>query len=323
MNDTIDIAAFATQVRAALADLPPEQVDDLTDGLEADLAERLEDAPDAGLGDPGEYAAELRAAAGYPTATGTGRRPQPLRELQRELRDLPEAWRAFTARHRWAKATSDLLVALKPTWWVFRGWVLYLLIGSTLIGQAPVPGNPFGWFLLIGAVIVSVQFGRGAWLGNTTSASIQRVLNVTLAVLALPIATSVAGWYAGQVAYPEDTWVPSRLMIDGRTIDNIFVYDELGQPIEQAQLFDQDGKPLDLVQDGSLYLYTRSGTIVVPSEDTPGESGWNVYPLRSATQSDLEDGEIDGRPRAATPPFDEVRPLSDVTQEEGPATLEE
>ena len=36
---TPEIVEFAQGVRAALADLPAEEVDDLTEGLEADLAE--------------------------------------------------------------------------------------------------------------------------------------------------------------------------------------------------------------------------------------------------------------------------------------------
>ena len=61
-----DIAAFAAAVRDALADLPRGEVDELTDGLEADLTDRsLEpDAPD--LGDALAYADELRLAAGLP-----------------------------------------------------------------------------------------------------------------------------------------------------------------------------------------------------------------------------------------------------------------
>jgi len=37
------IEEFATAVRAALGDLPADEVDDLTDGLEADLTERAAD----------------------------------------------------------------------------------------------------------------------------------------------------------------------------------------------------------------------------------------------------------------------------------------
>lgn len=105
------VSAYAAAVRAALRDLPPDQVDELTDGLEADLAEALEDregpvvtgeiplgrlaaaagaTPPTGsaamidltrrFGPAADYAAELRTAAGLasgvadaaPAATGGG-----------------------------------------------------------------------------------------------------------------------------------------------------------------------------------------------------------------------------------------------------------
>ena len=79
------VAAYVSEVRAELADLPAEDVDDLTGGMEADLSEL---ATESGgdligrLGTPGLYAAELRAAAGLPDrAVGSGgRQHRPLRE---------------------------------------------------------------------------------------------------------------------------------------------------------------------------------------------------------------------------------------------------
>ena len=40
-----DVAAFAAAVRDALADLPREEVDDLTDGLEGDLRHKSRSPP--------------------------------------------------------------------------------------------------------------------------------------------------------------------------------------------------------------------------------------------------------------------------------------
>ncbi|RMI02417.1 HAAS signaling domain-containing protein, partial [Cellulomonas triticagri] len=70
------VADYAAEVRTHLADLPQDQVDDLTDGLEADLADALADPTGrpadmppgltARFGAPAEYARELRAAAGLP-----------------------------------------------------------------------------------------------------------------------------------------------------------------------------------------------------------------------------------------------------------------
>ena len=61
-----EVAQFVAAVRAELADLDPEVVEELTGGLEADLTDSLEAAPGNGFGDPAAYAAELRSAAGLP-----------------------------------------------------------------------------------------------------------------------------------------------------------------------------------------------------------------------------------------------------------------
>ena len=54
-----DVAAFAAAVRAHLDDLPADEVDDLTDGLESDLLEQAEDDHGAlAKTDAEQYAAE-------------------------------------------------------------------------------------------------------------------------------------------------------------------------------------------------------------------------------------------------------------------------
>ena len=52
-----------------------------------------------------------------------------------------------------------------------------------------------------------------------------------------------------------------------------------------AQLFDQDGNPLDLIDAGdqrfsTIYDVNGVESTVVPSDSVPGRVGWNVYPLR-------------------------------------------
>ncbi len=77
MNDTMrldvrdEVDAFVAEVERRLADLTAEERDELVGGLRADLADRLADhdgpePPEQVLGDPASYAAELRAAAGFP-----------------------------------------------------------------------------------------------------------------------------------------------------------------------------------------------------------------------------------------------------------------
>ncbi|MGD8194140.1 hypothetical protein ACEXQB_006545 [Herbiconiux sp. P18] len=55
------IAEFAPAVRRHLDDLPLDEVDDLTGGLEADLSEQASDEQgDLHLDDPASHASELR-----------------------------------------------------------------------------------------------------------------------------------------------------------------------------------------------------------------------------------------------------------------------
>ena len=54
------IADFAARVRRSLDDLPEDEIEDLTERIEADLTEK---ALDEDLGDPEECAIELRSAA--------------------------------------------------------------------------------------------------------------------------------------------------------------------------------------------------------------------------------------------------------------------
>lgn len=318
MTDTIapEVAAFAAEVRAALADLPRDEVDELTDGLEADLAERLDDARDADLGDPREYAAELRAAAGYP-AGAPRRRFTPGATLLRELRELRDAWAAFVDRHRVLRGTTAMLASLRPAWWVFRGWLLYLLVCTVLLGGPMIPTDLVTWSVLVASVVVSVQIGRAVWLKHDGVRAALKVVDVVLLVISPFVVAALIG--TTQAVASNEPWFPNQLMLGDRPIDNIFVYDEAGELVERAQLFDQDGRPLDLVQDESEYWVGSNGTIVVPA-DEPGYPRWNVYPLEVATDADLaHDGDVD-RTTAPRPPFQNAGPLSGVTVEGEPAT---
>jgi len=319
-----EVAAFAAAVRAALADLPPEELDELADGLEADLAERAAEAGDSDLGDPAAYADELRAAAGYPPraarshAGGLGLVPA-LRGFRGMLHDARELWSALLARHRILAGVVAFLVSLRPIWWVFRGWVIGLWIANTLFGGwLPLPSSELGWIAMLAAIVVSVMFGRGRWLPRRWMRRALLALNVVV-IAASPF---VLGWLGNQLnnmGYDYyygsgETYYPESLNVGGRQIDNIFAYDAEGNPIDQVQLFDQNGNPLNLVGDTSAAFWgAQDGSMLVPSGDVAGRAGWNVYPLAHANDwSDFEDdGVIDESEISATPfPAAQVRPLA-------------
>lgn len=319
------VAEFAAAVRAALSDLPPDELDELTDGLVADLTERAAEAGDPDLGDPAAYAEELRAAAGYPPRDARSHRGSVLPDLAPLALRVRRNWSELR-EHPVAGGVIAFLVSLRPIWWVFRGWAIGMWIGSALFGGwAPIPESAGGWLVLLGVIAVSVQLGRGKWLPRQWMRRAFLVLNVAM-VVATPF---VLGW-AGQAlenmknAYyygsEETSWFTS-LNRDGVQIDNIFAYDENGEPIDRVQLFDQDGNPLNLVSDTQEPFWgTMNGEMVVPSGDVPGRAGWNVYPLQQADWSSFEDdGVIDeDETFAADFPGIHVKPLAnrETTTEE-------
>ena len=142
---TPEIATFAQGVRAALADLPADEVDDLTDGLEADLAEAYAEDLQRELPDPSAYAAELRLAAGLPVR---GRRPSraALRHRRRTARH-PRAIIGIAIRRNPAlSAIAEFLVVLRPAWWVFRAWLATWLVAAFFGSEQ---GYWFDWSRLV------------------------------------------------------------------------------------------------------------------------------------------------------------------------------
>ncbi|MBN9613442.1 MAG: hypothetical protein J0H64_08300, partial [Actinobacteria bacterium] len=151
---------FAAAVREWLSDLPADELDDLLDGLHADLTERLADGEE--LGDPEAYAEELRQAAGLPA-----REPDagPQKVTFAERLDRVEARLGEWAEHTpMRRSIRDFVLSLRPLWWVVRGVVIAALIGGIggVVRVYQVVGSfPFLLLVLV-CIVVSVQWGRGA-----------------------------------------------------------------------------------------------------------------------------------------------------------------
>jgi hypothetical protein len=308
-----EVRAFAAAVRAALSDLPPDELDELTDGLEADLSERAAESG-SDLGDPAAYAEELRAAAGYPPRSAKSHVGDALPDLRTLPRELLHRWRAFVARSAPAASVIAFLVALRPLWWVLRALVIWVIVVA-MIGA----GTNF-WPLAVVLVVLSVQLGRGRMLGRAWARWTLRVVSA-VAVIATPFvgAWLVNTWNTAtwQAAYYEESqnYGPGPVLNrNGSPITNIYAYDAAGNPIEQVQLFDQDGNPLNLTDDtGAPWYDAPDGSMLVPSGDVPGRAGWNVFPLEHVNDwSDFEDdGRIDdSEVSPATFPQGSVKPLA-------------
>lgn len=317
MNDTIKledgVADFVEQVRARLADLTVDERAELTDGLEADLAEQVAERGSSVLGDPATYAAELRAAAGF----------SPVMGKVREKRELSAAIHAAldSAHDHWNRlldalpgAPRPFLESLRPAWWVLRAVVAWLL--------AQASGYPFfaldpKWFAVLAVfVVLSVQLGRGAWgtgelVRRSVLARLALVVLNGFAVVALPVSFAHAEDSLVQEnawQYQDEVHEPGVLGLDGEPVTNIYPFDANGQPLKGVQLFDQKGRPVNLGGEG--FCCFEEGTATYPWLSN-GEAKFNVFP------QPMGKGDVDGQrlPDAwtsDTPPSIPLYPIDDA-----------
>ncbi|MBN9632479.1 MAG: hypothetical protein J0I18_18035 [Actinobacteria bacterium] len=315
-----DVAAFAAAVRAHLDDLPSDEVEDLTDGLESDLFEQAEDnGGRLAESDAAQYAAELRASAGLPERSAAS-----AASLRSRLTDFVAHARTRAAElarsSRFGAWLTDLLVALRPVWWVFRGWAVYVVGWMLVAGQSRLlPDGLPGWALLVAVVLVSVQWGRGRWLPMGWLKGV-RVLMSIVAVVAAPfLATAALNAVANAYSTTQVSSEPAPIGLtqDGQPVTNIFGYDAEGKPLEHVQLFNQDGEPLVTVgrsETGNDSDFTGDPNRVrIPFAKAGSNYVWNVFPLREAPMS--ESGQVEtGKAQAVPLPFQLTSPLSAYRQ---------
>lgn len=291
MSTTIptEISSFAARVRAQLADLPADELEELTEGLEADLAEAYEEDLARELPDPVAYAAELRAAAGLPLKedqrSGLAGGLDSLRQGASETwRDVDLALR----RSPVGRGVLDFLSVLQPVWWVVRAWVALWLVSAFFGSEAGVlPTAPFSWVVLLVLVTVSVQWGRGLWRAPRLRPLLV-VGNVVAVVALLPVVVSAQSWESStyEMAYV-DSGDPAGISLDGSSVTNIYPYDAQGRPLTGVQLFDQDGRALtpalnaerDECANGCTDGIAADGTAWAPATLETGQDVTNVYPL--------------------------------------------
>lgn len=321
MSDTAtlldtQVAAFAAAIRRHLDDLPADDVDDLTGGLEADLLEQASDHDGTlTLGDPELYAAELRASAGFPERSAA----VPPKRRWRE--SAADAFARLIGRIRATPGGTwilDFFVSLRPAWWLLRGWAMYQL-ATIVTGTFTVsPLTAARWPVLVAAVIISVQWGRGKWLPVTWFKPVRTLVSVA-AVIALPALLSAALHETSTVVYVDAEPAPSMpdrtgLWVDGSRVSNIFAYDADGKPLTNVQLFNQHGAPLTTV--GSEYVdlgydyfyFYDSNSSTVPYFGAYGGRSWNVFPLDTVKNPDGGEPDLLNA-QAAAPPFETVPSL--------------
>lgn len=307
------IRTFAESVRAHLDDLPGDEVDDIIIGLVADLADQAADGEgELELDDPAAYAAELRSAAGLPDRAESVKR-DPLRVRIAARR---RAWNDSIRRSAFGAWLLDLLVALRPVWWVLRGLGMFA-VASVMLGFYSsgtggwfLPESPWEWIVMLVLVLVSVQWGRDHWLPKNALRYMRTVVSI-IAVIMLPfvlgsIVTPRVEWVS------EDVYEQPGLLLDGVQVGNVFAYDANGELIDGVQLYTDKGTPLNLfggtiedTGDDGWYGFGWNGedTVRVPFQDTRDSDVWNIYPLREA-RVDPNTGKIRSATiKDATAPF--------------------
>lgn len=320
MNTSIlpDTIAYAAAVRAELVDLPADEVEDLTDGLEADLAEAWADSDGKPLVDPQEYAQELRTAAGLPPARPRG---STLNQWYGRGRAKVESWGSAIRRNPAGASVLDFLVSLQPAWWVARGLAAYWLIALVFNGYATlVPTEIIALLFAVFMIIGSIWVGKRNW-GPAMKLLILagNVFAVFVLILALDYVKDTNRAYVDTVEREVPTYGLAR---NGEVITNIFAYDENGALIPQVQLFDQDGNPItasDPGGNGCLSWVVDPATadfnegcptagVWLPSTLETGAFVWNIFPMKMAESEYEGDSEpIPGaEPVDAAPPFVKV-----------------
>jgi hypothetical protein len=294
-----ETSAYLDRVAAALADVPADDRDELLDDLRAHLAEvaaeiETEDGAtlESRLGTPEEYAAELRASAGFGPAVPPGR-PRRARRGPRTL-----------ARAAWARpevgAVVDFLPELRPAWWVLRGVAVALILAQVLGLRLLV-----GILLAVPAVVLSVRYARGAgrtrfWRAGLVTANVVGLLALAGLVLVRVGSVGLAGAYgpdqpvapAYQV-YQQDPQGGGVLTYNMGTVDgtggslvNIYPYDKNGRPLHDVLLYDQDGNPIALT--GQTWV-DEHGTLVRHLPYGPGgRAVTNAFPQNQSYEDDSQ-----------------------------------
>ncbi|MFF5198077.1 hypothetical protein ACFY3B_00540 [Micromonospora parva] len=245
-----EITDYVARVRAALADLPTAQRDELTEDLADHLTEVAAEAEGTlleRLGEPETYAAELRAAAG--AAPGGGRNlDQRVATAMARVRGRLRTLDTRLGPPLGYATASDFLHLLRPGWWVLRGYLAAMLVtvistgGS--FGLLPRFGGELlaGMIMLIGFVVASIWIGRrSAQLTRWPRSAVQvgSVVLVIFAFAALMQAEDRMRY--GDYGY-DQTSVDSQY----DRVRDVFVYDSEGRLVENARLFDQNGNPIRL-----------------------------------------------------------------------------
>lgn len=310
------IKEFAIKVRAALGDLTLEEIQDLTDGLEADLAER---AAEQGLafGSAAGYANELRAAAGIAgtsgstanlTSSASAAGNSSVVEFEPPTIDgsVKRKRVTFTGRiATWWQTKLDDNLLLSKTWqwlgnfrgfwWVLRGYTAFLVLTNWRGVSGLLPASKIEFLFMLFCLLSSYVLSRKFWARNWFLRLVSLGGHIFTVLAVLAVIMSAYTWQDLQYVnkYPDTYNSSNGLQNNGQQVTNIFAFDKDGKRISIVQLFDQSGKPLSVTRPAT----TANGLPVSYGTDAYGNSMnlttgafdglapvWNAWPLLQTSQ---------------------------------------
>lgn len=265
-----EVDAYLARVGEALSDLPAAERDDLLADVEASVFEAAQEGSVAArLGQPEDFAAELRAAAGL----------QQLATLS-PPRGLRGRASAALAHPRVVELRSTL-TPLAPIWWVARAYVVVAAVAlwldvpwSTIRFAVPLLGNG-----IVSVVAIVAAAAASIWLGFYVRRSprstrrVAAVANAVIVLAALPVLAHLLNPQPLAVGPVEQAQFVEGLSYDGIPIDNIYPYTRDGQLLHDVLLYDSVGRPLD-VRPGA---YDPDRRLLETADGTPI---FNSFPVR-------------------------------------------
>ncbi|MFF5085150.1 hypothetical protein ACFY36_49610 [Actinoplanes sp. NPDC000266] len=249
-----EIADYVAAVREALADLPDATRDELLEDLPEHLAEvRAEGSGTLieRLGTPAAYAAELRATAGFvggfpDPPRGTWVTPAEIRAKVQPVLDRADV--KVGPLIGYPKA-SDFLKLLRPAWWVLRGYLVAMALAMILDDSTGNPGllPRVGGSDVIALVLLAVCVAGSILLGKRGVQLSQWPRWALYSGTTVLVIFGLAGFTTADnnVRAPgfSDVGSYQESNIDD-TVNDLFVYDEDGNLVQNARVFDQNGNPL-------------------------------------------------------------------------------
>jgi hypothetical protein len=300
--------AFLARVRDELADLPPDERDELLEDIESHLAEVAGEgdvALAARLGSAEEFAQELRHSAGLPPRTP----PASSSRLQSVRTEVGAVARRATS------VCTRLDAAF--VWRLARGWLLAVAfavvigrLGDTRVWSIKHAWLPHAGLRGYGSLVAVAGFVvLSFWLGRRAAAGHGVRLDRSASALAL---VAIVPALVHLDSPPRERFVAYRtfyqsqsepgLAFNGVPVANIFPFDRSGKPLNDVLLFMPDGRALDvaalMVDHNRRYLVTRRGQRL-----------YNSFPVRyfepgTATVARPNAGPPVRIPNVLTPPLD-------------------